>query len=58
MVERKTLDVNEMAQLLGVSRGTVYELVRLNEIPYFRLRKRILFGKDAIDIWINKQQTS
>ena len=51
-MERITLDATEVADLLGVSRGFVYELVRRNKIPHKRLMKRVVFPKEIIEKWI------
>lgn len=49
-----TLTVNEVAELLGVSTDTIYNMVRDNQIPHVRVRRRILFHRDVIDAWIKK----
>ncbi|WP_156289858.1 helix-turn-helix domain-containing protein [Oceanobacillus salinisoli] len=55
-MERKTMTVKEMAAYLGVHLDTVYKMARLNEIPHFRIRRRILFSKDTIDAWMENQE--
>jgi len=50
------LTVKEAANYLGVCTDTVYTMVRQNEIPHFRLRRRIMFTKTAIDKWIEQQE--
>ena len=37
-----TLTVEEVAIMLGISRGLAYEMVRLDKIPAVRFGKRIL----------------
>lgn len=51
---RKTLTVTEVAKLLGVSSYTVYNMVRDNQIPYMKLRARILFRLESINTWIEE----
>ena len=54
-VKRSTLTVYEVAEYLGVSVDMVYILVREKRIVHFRIGRRILFKKDAIDKWIEQQ---
>ena len=46
-VERLTLTVDESAVLLGVARGTAYEMIQQNRFPVepLRLGRRILIPK-------------
>ena len=46
--ERLTLTVPEVAELLGIGRGTAYECVRTGEIPSIRLGGRIVIPKRAL----------
>lgn len=46
--------VDEVADILKVNRKTVYELAGKGEIPCRRFGRRILFGRRAIDEWVNK----
>ncbi len=40
--------VQEVAELLGISRTTAYECVRSGEIPCLRFRRRIVVPHDVI----------
>lgn len=51
-MEKITLTVNEVAELIGVSIGTIYKMARLKEIPHKRVRGRILFHKETIEKWL------
>lgn len=46
--ERQTLTVEEAAKLLGVSRGSAYEPVRVGELPVVRLGRRLLVPREAL----------
>lgn len=54
-IKRSTLDVREVAEYLGVSVDMIYILCREKRIAHFRIGRRILFKKDAIDKWIEDQ---
>lgn len=47
-----TLDVKEAAALLGVSTACIYNMVRENQIPHIRIRKRVLFHRDKVESWL------
>ncbi|MDQ0917546.1 helix-turn-helix domain-containing protein [Paenibacillus sp. V4I5] len=47
-----TLSVSELSEMLGVSSDSIYALVREGQIPYIRIRRRILFHKETIDEWL------
>ena len=54
-IKRSTLTVKEVAEYLGISSDMVYILCREKRIAHFRIGSRILFKKEAIDNWIEKQ---
>lgn len=55
---KKTLTVLEVAEYLGVHQDTIYTMVRKDEIPHFRVRRRILFDIESIDNWRNSHSLS
>lgn len=46
-----TLDVKELCNLLGISPTTVYAMVSQKEIPHFRVRGKILFNRQVVEAW-------
>jgi excisionase family DNA binding protein len=54
---RRTIDADEVADYLGVSRDLIYELVRQRKIPHNRIgKKRIVFRRQAIEQWLAEQE--
>lgn len=51
-MEKITLTVNEVAELLGIGCTTVYTMVRKDEIPHKKVRGRILFHRGTIENWL------
>ena len=47
--DRLTLTVEEVAHLLGISRGLAYELARCGKLPVIRLGHRILIPRVALE---------
>lgn len=50
--DKAFFSVMELSDYLGVSTDSIYTMVRENQIPHVRVRRRILFHKHAIDSWI------
>lgn len=51
-MERITLTVNEVAELLGVSVTTIYVMAREKQIPHKKIRGRIIFHRETIENWL------
>lgn len=49
------LDVKEAAKYLHCSESTVRKLMRIKQIPSFRVANRIYFKKSLLDLWIENQ---
>lgn len=50
---RLTLSIDEVAEILGISRGLVYGLVARGELPSIRFGRRILVPTRAVDELVN-----
>lgn len=48
-----TLSVKNVCEIMSLSRPTVLQKVRCNEIPHLREGKRILIPRDAFWNWYN-----
>lgn len=53
MTDALTLSVPEAAQLLGVGRNHLYEMVGSGEIPHLRFGRRIRIPRSALEEWIH-----
>lgn len=51
ITEKITMTPLEMSRLLGISRATIYTMVRENEVPHFKVRGKILFNRSVIIAW-------
>ena len=52
------LSVNQLANVLGISRTRSYDLVRSKGFPSITIGSRIVVPKDELMIWIQKQLNS
>ncbi|MGG6311881.1 excisionase family DNA-binding protein [Paenibacillus macerans] len=50
---KAVFSVLELSNYLGVSTDSIYTMVRENQIPFVRIRRRILFNRDSINSWIH-----
>lgn len=55
-LERQTITVKELANYLGVHTDTIYAMVKQKQIPHLKIQNRILFTREAIDLWIQDQE--
>jgi excisionase family DNA binding protein len=53
---RLTLSVEEAGELLGISRGLAYELVRKGELPSLRLGRRLVVPRAALQSILSEAQ--
>ncbi len=50
-IDRLTLNIEDVAKLLGINRSTAYELARRDElpVPVIRLGRRMVVSRHALD---------
>jgi len=51
-MKKITMSVQEVAEILGVSQATIYQMVRERSIPFLKIRSKIMFNKQTIEKWI------
>lgn len=51
-INRKILDIKQLAQYLNCSTSFIYKLIYSNSIPYFRMGSKYGFDTSVIDRWI------
>jgi excisionase family DNA binding protein len=55
-MKRKTLNVQEAADFIGVSAWLIYDMVRRKEIPAIRVRTRIFFRVETLEKWMTEKE--
>lgn len=48
------LTVKEASQMLGLSKGTLYNMIGRNQIPYYQPRGKVYFKRAEILQWIEE----
>ncbi len=60
-MEKRLLNISEMAAYLGSSKSAIYTMVCLGRIPpacVVKLGRALRFEKSAIDSWLNSKRIS
>lgn len=50
----EVMTAEQVAEMLGVDKKTIYDKANRGQIPCRRLGRRMLFGRRAILDWLNK----
>ena len=58
VIDRVTLTVTETAAALGVSRPTVYQLIKRADFPVLRIGGRTLISADGLRAWVEAQASA
>jgi len=53
-LNRKTYKVNEVAEVLGLSRTTIYKLINLGELQRIKLGASTLIAADSVDALLQR----
>ena len=56
MVQNKSLSAQEVAQILHVSKSTIYELIRRGEINSYKIGRKVRFTQDDVDAYIARSR--
>lgn len=57
-MEKKTLNVKELAQQLGISLPTAYDLCKREDFPHINIGKRVIIPVSAFEEWLVNSSTS
>ena len=56
MTEKTRLLPAEAANYIGCRYDKLMQLVRLKQIPHYRIGRRVFFTKEALSLWIENQE--
>lgn len=48
------LNANQLAEILGISRASAYQLLHMESFPTLRIGKRMLVPKEKLMLWIDQ----
>lgn len=55
---KMTLSVREAAELIGISKPKMYELIHSNEIPSIHVGKKIVIARQSLMDWLSEGDTN
>lgn len=58
MKQNKSLSTQEVADILHVSKSTIYELIRKGEISSYRIGRKVRFTQEDVDAYIGRSRHS
>ena len=53
---REVMDIREASDYLRISDWKLRQMVRQRSIPHFRVGKKIMFRRSALESWIANQE--
>ena len=56
MAQNKSLSTQEVAEILHVSKSTIYELIRRGEIHSYKVGRKVRFTQDDVDAYIARSR--
>ena len=56
MAQNKSLSTQEVADILHVSKSTIYELIRRGEINSYKIGRKVRFTQDDVDVYIARSR--
>lgn len=57
-MEKATMTVLEMAQILGIGRNMAYELIKNGRVPFLKIGRQIRIPKKAFDAWLANETSA
>ena len=58
MEEKRCYSVKDLQEILGISRPTVYELLKKNEFRWIQIGKKYRISKKSFDAWLDEQMNN
>ena len=56
MSQNKSLSTQEVAQILHVSKSTIYDLIKKGEIHSYKIGRKVRFTQDDVDAYIARSR--
>ena len=57
-MEKRFLNVGDVAEYLGVEPSTVYAWVHTRQIPFYKVGRLVKFKQEQVDRWIESKRVA
>ena len=57
-MEKDLMTKAEVMAFLRISKRTLDQLMKAREIPFFKLKRKVLFKRDDLDRWLETKRVS
>lgn len=57
-MDKATMSVSQTAEYIGVGRNQMYNLIKLNQVPYIKFGKQIRVPIKALESWLLEKSMS
>lgn len=60
-MEKRLMNIRELSEYLGTSKGSLYTMVCMRKIPkncIVKIGRSLRFERSAVDAWVNQQKAS
>ena len=54
-MEKLTLSASEAAQIIGISRSRMYQLMKVKGFPTVQVGRRLLVSRKGLERWVEEQ---
>ena len=51
-MEKRMMSVQDVAEYFGLHKDTIYDLVKEDKLPHFKVGGRIFFLRDVLETWM------
>jgi excisionase family DNA binding protein len=55
-MDEKLLNVIEVSDMLNISKSSIYNYVKTQEIPSIKIKGRLLFSRTDLTTWVNSKK--
>jgi len=55
VLTRRLLSIGEASEYMGISKRTLYRMIRGHQIPFLKIGRLVKFDLEQIEKWIAKQ---
>jgi excisionase family DNA binding protein len=55
-IEKKMIGIEELSEMIGYKKSTIYSFVHKRLIPFYKKGKKLFFDRLEIDVWLRENR--